>query len=247
MLAAQISLLLNRPFPRGTAKNVKYGCSYNAQVKRVAKTVGCTLEEAQIIFDAFWKQAFPLRQLKEAMQRYWENKGGKKFLLGIDGRKLPIRSKGNVINTAFQSAGVISAKRAMALHDRMLKAEGLSVDFFTEDWKARLADGGDFCQQLIAYHDEAQSEITKKSVTFKMFPIIDGDKKAAEEATKAFKAAQTDKVWSDIGHTDKCFYVAYNRAGELATMAVKEAGKYYKLNVELTAGYMIGTNWATCH
>lgn len=247
VLAAQITKLLGRPFPRGTAKNVKYGCSYNAQVKRVAKTVGCSLEEAQIIFDTFWEQAFPLKQLKEAMQAYWDTKGQKRFLLGIDGRKLPIRSKGNVINTAFQSAGVIAAKRAMVLHDRKLRAEGLHVDFFTEDWKAR----EEYAQQLIAYHDEAQSEVTRNSVQFKVFKFegdVDSDEaKAAEKACKAFKAAQTDKVWSDVGHTDKMYYVAYNRAGELATEAVKESGQYYKLNVELTAGYMIGTNWATCH
>lgn len=147
VLAKKISEILGRTFPRSTAKNVKYGCSYNAQVARVAKTVGCSLEDAQIIFDTFWEQAFPLKQLKENMQKYWETKGQKKFLLGIDGRKLPIRSKGNVINTAFQSAGVICAKRAMVIHERYLKEEGMYVDFFRDDWK-----DADFCQQLIAYH-----------------------------------------------------------------------------------------------
>jgi hypothetical protein len=234
VLAEMISKLLGRKFPRGSAKNVKYGCSYNAQVKRVAKTVGCSLEDAQVIFDTFWEQAFPLKQLKEAMQAYWETKGQKKFLLGIDGRKLPIRSKGNVINTAFQSAGVICAKRAMVIHDRKLKAEGLSVDFFTEDWKNK-----DFCQQLIAMHDEAQSEIRKSQVTWKMFD--------SEEAAKAFKDAQTDKVWSDIGHLGERYYVGYCRAGELASEAVTESGEYYKLNVKLTAGYSLGRNWAETH
>jgi hypothetical protein len=147
VLARSISEILGRPFPRGTAKNVKYGCSYNAQPARVAKTVGCSLTDATIIFDAFWTQAASLKALKEKMQQYWEGVGQKKFLLGIDGRKLPIRSKGNVINTAFQSAGVICAKRAMVMHDNMLKDEGLAVDFFRDDWKNM-----DFCQQLIAYH-----------------------------------------------------------------------------------------------
>jgi hypothetical protein len=246
---------------QGGVLTVTGNCSYNAQIARVAKTVGCTIEEATIIFNAFWEKAFPLKQLKEAMQAYWESTGGKKFLLGIDGRKLPIRSKGNVINTAFQSCGVICAKRAMVLHDRYLKEEGLSVDFFRDDWKAKLEDKEHFAQQLIAYHDEAQCEVSKASVQFKMFKFdgpyevlneegkmeLSPEAKAAKKAAAAFKEAQTDKVWSDIGHTDKCFYVAYNRAGELATKAVTDAGKYYKLKVELTAGYMLGTNWATCH
>ena len=233
VLAKQITEILGRPFQRSTAKNVKYGCSYNAQVARVAKTVGCSLEDAQIIFDTFWTQAAPLKQLKENMQKYWETTGQKKFLLGIDGRKLPIRSKGNVINTAFQSAGVICAKRAMVMHEDMLKAEGLYVDFFRDDWRNK-----DFCQQLIAYHDEAQLEVRKKLITWKKFD--------SEAECKAFKA-EDGKVWSDPFHNDKGWFRGYCRAGELATIAVREAGKYYKLNVELSAGYMLGTNWGTCH
>ena len=149
VLSRKISELLQREFPRSTAKSTKYGCSYNAQPARVAKTVGCDLNTGQIIFDAFWEQAFPLNELKEKMQRYWETTGQKKFLLGIDKRKLPIRSKGNVINTAFQSAGVICAKRAMVIHEQKLKTDGLIIDFWRDDWKNK-----EFVQQLIAYHKQ---------------------------------------------------------------------------------------------
>jgi DNA polymerase I-like protein with 3'-5' exonuclease and polymerase domains len=147
VLARRITEILGREFPRNSAKSVKYGCSYNAQVARVAKIVGCDIPTAQIIFDEFWTLANPLKELKDRMQQYWETTGQKKFLIGIDKRKLPIRSKGNVINTAFQSAGVICAKRAMVIHDRKLKSEGMSVDFFKDDWKSKK-----YCQQMIAYH-----------------------------------------------------------------------------------------------
>jgi hypothetical protein len=70
---------------------------------------------------------------------------------------------------------------------------------------------------------------------------------ADEDQAKTFKNEQTDKLWSDVGHSEKGYYVGYCRAGELAVEAVKEAGEYYKLNVELTAGYMLGNSWATCH
>lgn len=233
VLAASITKLLGRPFPRGTAKNVKYGCSYNAQVARVAKTVGCTLEEAQVIFDAFWLQAAPLKELKERMQKYWETTGEKKFLMGIDNRKLPIRSKGNVINTAFQSAGVICAKRAMVIHEKMLRDAGLLVDFFRDKW-----DTSVFCQQLIAYHDEAQLELHRSLVSWKKFQ--------SEDECKKFKS-DDGKVWSDPVHNDRGWFRGYCRAGELATMAVTQAGEFYNLNVPLTAGYMLGTDWATCH
>lgn len=233
VLARRISVILGREFPRNSAKSVKYGCSYNAQVARVAKIVGCDLETAQIIFDEFWTLANPLKELKDRMQQYWETTGQKKFLIGIDKRKLPIRSKGNVINTAFQSAGVICAKRAMVIHDRKLKAEGMSVDFFKDDWKSKK-----YCQQMIAYHDEAQLELTRELVKFKIF---DTEKEAKE-------FSEEGKIWSDVGHAkDGRFFRSWCRAGELAAESVKEAGQYYKLNVDLTAGYVIGSGWDNCH
>lgn len=257
-LARKISALLGREFPRAPAKNVKYGCSYGAMPARVAKTVGCSLSDGEVIWSAFWDAAAPLKLLKERMEDYYSNKGQKKHIPGIDGRKLPIRSKSNLINSAFQSAGVICAKLAMVLHERYLKEGGMWVDFFVDDWKNKV-----FCQQLIAYHDEAQLEVHRSLVKFKTIRIHgdwtvknaegkDEDSPEVKEAKKTLKAFKEEelakgKVWSDIMHTDKMFFVGYCRAGELATIAVREAGRHFKLNVELSAGYMLGTNWASCH
>lgn len=232
LLAEYITSLIGEYFDRTPAKSVKYACAYNAQPKRVAKAVGKPLNIGKIIFEAYWEKAFPLKSLKEMMAKYWETVGGKKFLLGIDGRKLPIRSKGNCVNTQFQSSGVICAKRAAVIHDRKLQKEGLTVDFFRDDWKNK-----SFVQALILYHDEAQLEVSRDQVKFKIF--------STKEEAKAFK--KQHPTWSDIGHSDKGYYVGWCRAGELAVEAVKESGEYYKLNIELTAGYMLGNNWATCH
>ena len=46
---------------------------------------------------------------------------------------------------------------------------------------------------------------------------------------------------------DSLFYCGYTRAGELAVESVLEAGRYYKLNIDLTAGYMMGSSWSSCH
>jgi len=234
MMAKKISALIKREFKRSPAKNVKYGCTYGSQAKKVAKTIGSDLKTGELVFKAFWEAASPLKMLKDRLANYWETHGGKKFILGIDGRKVPTRSAHAILNSLFQSAGVICAKRAMVIHDRKLKAEGLSVDFFRDDWNKKL-----FCQQLIAYHDEAQLEVRKELVKFKTF--------ATQEEAEAFKKTQTG-VWSDIKESPKGgVYVAYCRPGELAAQAVKEAGEYYNLNVDLTAGYMIHKNWAGCH
>lgn len=234
LTAKKISVVIGEAFGRTPAKSVKYACSYGARGPRVAKTVGCSLHMGELIMNAFWDAAKPLALLGEKLKQYWETTGGKKFILGLDGRKVPTRSASALINFLFQSAGVIAAKRAMVIHDRKLKAEGMKVNFWKDDWK-----NANFAQQLIAYHDEGQGEVRKEAVKWKMFQ---------EEAdAKAFRASQTDKLWSDVGHSPKGFYVGYCRAGELAVESVSEAGKYYNLNVDLTAGYMLGNSWASCH
>jgi DNA polymerase I-like protein with 3'-5' exonuclease and polymerase domains len=147
LTAKKISDIIGEVFGRTPAKSVKYACSYGARGPRVAKTVGCSLEMGDKIMNAFWDAAKPLKELQEKLKVYWDGAGGKKFILGLDGRKVPTRSASALINFLFQSAGVIAAKRAMVIHDRKLKAEGYRVNFWKEDWKRKK-----FCQQLIAYH-----------------------------------------------------------------------------------------------
>ena len=269
-MAAAISEIIGRKFGRSPAKNVKYGCTYGAQAAKVAKTIGDTKEVGQQVFDAFWMAAFPLDLLKKALTSQWEA-NGKRYIYGIDGRRVPTRSAHAILNSLFQSGGVICAKRAMVIHDQKLKAAGLSVDFFVDDWKNK-----PFCQQMMAYHDEAQLEASASLFKFKAFGYasIGVDKATAtpeeiEQADKLLKAqaqifkdeqfATTGKVWSDISHNDRGFYVAYCAAGEMAVQSVTEAGKFYQTTpeswemgidhstVELTAGYIVNKNWAGCH
>lgn len=234
LIESMVSEAIGKPFPfsRTAAKPVKYSCAYGAQPARVAKTVGCSLEIGELIHKAYWEAAKPLALLGEKLKQYWTTKGEKKFILGLDGRKIPTRSASALINSLFQSAGVICAKRAMVLHERKLKDAGLSVDFFREDWKNKK-----FVQQLIAYHDEAQLEMHKSLVKWKLFQT--------EEEAKAFKAENPG--WSEVGHSTKGYYVGWCEAGKLIQEAVVETSRYYKLNVTLSADYILGRNWAECH
>lgn len=235
-MAEKISEIIGREFARSPAKSVKYGATYGAQGAKIAKTIGSDLQTGNVIFEAFWEAAAPLKKLKDALNREWE-KFDKKRIIGIDGRLVPTRSAHAILNSKFQSAGVICAKRAMVLHDRKLKANNLSVDFFKDNWKNR-----EFCQQLIAYHDEAQLEVSKQSVKFKRF--------ATKEEAEAFKEdrMKAGEIWSDIKDSPKGgVYVAYCRAGELAVEAVNESGRDYGMVIDLTAGYMLGNSWAMCH
>lgn len=253
-----ISELIGEYFGRSPAKSVKYACAYNAQPKRIAKAIGKPLAIGQIVFDAYWEKAKPLALFKTAVQKYWETQGQKKFIKGIDGRKIPIRSKGNCVNSAFQSAGVICAKRAMVIHERKLHEKGLTVDFFKDDWKNKT-----YSQQLIAYHDESNGEVSKSEVTMKTFKIrpwsdevhnlpngkTQTDKELAHEEAEALAKAYKDSQenYSEVGHTDTHYYTGYCLAGVLAVESVKEAGEYYKLNVPLSAGYNLGRHWGMVH
>lgn len=257
-LAVYISELIGEQFSRGSAKNVKYGCSYNSQPKRVAKTIGKPLAVGQVVFDAFWEKAKPLALFKTAAQKYWETTGQKRFIKGIDGRKIPIRSKGNCVNSAFQSAGVICAKRAMVIHEQKLRANGLIVDFFKDDWRNSV-----YSQQLIAYHDESNGEVSRSEVTMKTFKIrpytdevhalpngkTKTDEELAHEEAKALALAYKDSQcnWSEVGHTATHYYTGYCLTGALAVESVRESGEYYKLNVPLSAGYNLGRTWAGVH
>lgn len=236
-MAQKISAIIARDFARGPAKSVKYGATYGAQGPKIAKTIGCDVETGNKIFEAFWQAAAPLKKLKDALNLEWA-KFDKKKIIGIDGRLVPTRSAHAILNSKFQSAGVICAKRAMVIHDRKLKAAGLLVDFFSEDWTKR-----DFCQQLIAYHDEAQLEVSKTAVQFKRF--------AEKEEAQAFKDQrfeQYGEIWSDIKDSPKGgVYVAYCLAGQMAVESVNQSGRDYGMVIELTAGYMVEKSWAGCH
>lgn len=258
MMAKRISDVIGRKFDRGPAKNVKYGITYGAQAPKVAKTIGSDMYTGQMVYDAFWEAAKPLALLKERLHDFWV-KTGKKYILGIDGRKVPTRSPHAILNSLFQSGGVICAKRAMVIYDDLIEEEGLAVDFFVDDWKNK-----SFVQQMIAYHDEAQLEVTRDLVEFKWFSKeslgwtqVDDEKEqekidkecvAKVNAWKAEEEARTGKIWANVHESPKGgWFTAYSRPGELASLAVKKAGEFYNLNVELTAGYDVGNSWSSCH
>lgn len=132
---------------QGNTITITGNCAYGAQAPKVAKTVGCSVMIGERIFNAYWDAAAPLAALKDALTKYWETKGGKKFILGIDGRKIMTRSKHSLVNALFQGAGVTCAKRSMVYQDVEFRKRNISVDFWLEDWKNK-----PYIQQLIAYH-----------------------------------------------------------------------------------------------
>lgn len=82
---------------------------YGAQPEKLAKMLRIPLKESERLYEAYWAAVPALKELKERVENFWK-KTGKQYILGIDGRKLYVRSQHSLINLLFQSAGALCVK-----------------------------------------------------------------------------------------------------------------------------------------
>ena len=132
---------------RDGAKSVNYAVLYGAGAPKIAKMLGISVAAAQGIIEAFWEELAPLKALKDKLEEYWKTIGGKKFILGIDGRKIYTRSAHSLVNALFQSGGGLAAKYVAVEIARRNEQAGLLLDTFTHDVEA--CSG---VSQMIVYH-----------------------------------------------------------------------------------------------
>lgn len=128
---------------RVIAKTAKYALSYGCSQRKLAKTLECSDKEAKRIFNSFWDNSPALKRLRDDVTRKAERQG---YILGIDGRKIFIRSPHSALNALFQSAGAIVMKHALILLEQWIEEHNLS---------SRL---------LGSFHDEYQYEVEEKDV-----------------------------------------------------------------------------------
>lgn len=230
--AKKVSEVIGQDFSRQSAKSVGYACVYGAQAARVAKTVGCDITLGQKIFDAFWEASQPLADLKERLTQYWKTIGQKKFILGLDGRKINTRSEHALLNSLFQSSGIIGAKRTMVYQEKLMTEQGILADFWVDDWKRK-----SYAQQIMHAHDEAQFEITKDLINWKMF--------SDEKECKDFIKENPD--WVGPGHSERGYFAAFSPMNKIVREAVELTNEHYKLRVPLAVDPQYGRNWAECH
>lgn len=214
---------------RDTAKTLKYATTYGAQARKIAKTLGVSLAEAEKIFEDFWEASLPLKILKERVAKYWKGKGRKVFIKGIDGRKLMTRSEHSLLNVLFQSTGAIVMKRQMVMYMKKLRDLGIySNPFRDSEIKA---------SQMIHYHDECQWQVSPEFVETYEFDT--------EEEAKALEIE--GKVLSNVHERDGKYLCGWSIVGQTFAETMAEAGEYYNFRVPLAADYDIGTNWGECH
>lgn len=114
---------------RDSAKSVNYMLMFGAQAAKVAKSLNVSKEEGRRLFDQYWESVAPLKQLKDAVESFWE-KNGSNHVLGIDGRKIVTRHKHALLNSIFQSGAVIAAKYTTCFLMENYEKMGLCTDPF---------------------------------------------------------------------------------------------------------------------
>lgn len=108
-----------KPF-RSKSKNGAYCLAYGGSAKKLAETLGVANKRGEDAYSAYWESNWALARFKEAVVKYWKDKGEKKYVVAIDGRILCSRSEHSLVNLLFQSCGAIAMDLALCLLDKKL-------------------------------------------------------------------------------------------------------------------------------
>lgn len=138
---------------RSKSKNGGYAIMYGCAPPKLASTLGLPESQGKILLDRFWEANQGLKDLKDNVEKFWMNGGGKKWIPGIDMRRLHSRSQHSLINLLFQSTGAIIVDYALALFDKYLG--GLEIDDLGRPYYEYK---GEKVKRVLYMHDEFQIE-----------------------------------------------------------------------------------------
>lgn len=124
---------------RNHAKRFIYCFLYGGGPEKIGEVVGKGAKHGKQLKDRFLQRTPALAQLIAAVQ----GAAGRGYLVGLDGRRLHIRSSHAALNTLLQSAGALVCKQWMVEVDRMLTVR---------EWSHKV-------QQVAWIHDECQFEV----------------------------------------------------------------------------------------
>jgi len=116
---------------------------YGGQPDKLGQTVGCPNSKAKRIFNRFWDESKAISGLKKEITKYWVGTGSK-YIKGIDGRRITIRSEHSIVNAYFQSTGSITVKVVALFLDKWCRKRKMSS------------------HQIIIYHDELEYETNEE-------------------------------------------------------------------------------------
>lgn len=126
---------------RDQAKTFIYGFLYGAGNYKIGQIVGKGVKAGARLRKQFLRQVPALAQLKELV----EAKAKLGYIIGIDGRRIPVRHQHAALNTLLQSAGAIICKKWVCLIDKMADEElihGAQVLWIHDEVQWIVNDGG---------------------------------------------------------------------------------------------------------
>jgi DNA polymerase I-like protein with 3'-5' exonuclease and polymerase domains len=104
---------------RNQAKTFIYAFLYGAGAAKIGSVVGGSAKEGQKLITNFLRNTPQLKRLRERVSEAFTARG---VLLGLDRRKLLVRSEHSALNTLLQGAGAIAMKQALVfLHKDLTK------------------------------------------------------------------------------------------------------------------------------
>lgn len=106
---------------RDQAKTFIYGFLYGAGDAKIGSIVGGNSSDGKRLKTKFLRSLPALGRLTEAVAEACK----KGFLVGLDGRKLHVRSAHSALNTLLQSAGALVCKKWLVILEEELQAAGL--------------------------------------------------------------------------------------------------------------------------
>ena len=217
---------------RDQAKAISYMLMYGGSHHKAKKMLGIGESEAKNLVEDYWKAVQPLSDLKEAVTKVWKERG-KKFVVGVDGRKIMTRSQHSLLNALFQSGGVICAKYTTVFIYQLLEEQGYNCNPFEHSEL-------DMCG-MIEYHDECQLAVNPKLIPLKVFDT--------EEQYKDFVDNwKGEQLGAETHYQSGKICIALPNPVSLAIeKAIKMAEKETRLKVPLGMEYVVHKNWYGCH
>jgi DNA polymerase I len=216
---------------RAQAKTFIYAWLLGAGDAKIGSIIGGSSRDGRDIKKQFLDRTPALaRVVKEA--NYNAMKG---YMIGLDGRRLPIKSAHYALSSYLQGGESVIMKYATFLWHKAMMDKNLMIDRKYHD-------------QVAFVHDEWQTEIRKPTVkeTY-LIDLSHAPEKDRDDLAEAW-THPNGKVWS-VPHkvSDTHYKSMYSTVGELQVKALRKAGEFLELNCPIDGEYSIGNNWAETH
>jgi len=160
---------------RSQAKTFIYAFLYGAGAAKIGSVVGGSQKEGQKLITRFLRNTPKLQRLRERVSEAFTARG---VLLGLDGRKLLVRSEHSALNTLLQGAGAIAMKQALVLLHKDLTNRKIPFKLVAnvhDEWQIEVPEK--YAEQV---GKSGVTAITKAGVEFKMNCPLTGEYKIGD-------------------------------------------------------------------